>query len=186
MTPPVPRPSPAAGSAAGSTTTRPERTVVAALGVNRAIGREGRLLWQLPGDLPRFRALTMGGVLLMGRATFDSIGRPLPGRQTVVLTRDRTWRHDGVQVAHDVASALALAESLGPQVFLIGGGNVWEQTIEDADVLELTEVDDAPPADTFFPIVSPAAWREVSRVPGPVSDGAPRFDYVRYERAVRR
>ncbi len=130
-------------------------SLIAALGTNRAIGRDNALLWQLPGDLPRFKQLTMGHPVVMGRKTFDSIGQPLPGRLNIVVTHNRAFQAEGIVVCHDLNDALALATAENPpddEVFVIGGGDLYAQAISRADRLYLTEVDDAPPdADTFFP-----------------------------------
>jgi dihydrofolate reductase len=152
-------------------------TLVAAVGTNGVIGRDGDLPWARTGDLTHFKALTLGHVLLMGRATYDSIGRPLPGRQTVVLTRQTDWAVPGVHVAHDVGRAVELASGLGEQVFVIGGAAVYAGTEPLADRLVITHVQQSPDGDTHFPDVDWRQWREVERVP---YDG---FSIATYERA---
>ncbi|WP_114202418.1 dihydrofolate reductase [Janibacter anophelis] len=148
--------------------------LVAALGANRAIGVDGGMPWHLPEDLAHFKALTMGGVMVMGRRTWDSIGRALPGRTTIVVTSDHEWSAPGALVVHSLAEALVVA---GPgEVFVVGGGEIYRQTIGLASRLELTEIAAAPPAEVFFPEVDPTLWREVRRE---VRDG---FDFVTYER----
>ena len=151
-------------------------TLIAALGRNRVIGRDGDLPWHLPEDLKRFKATTLGHPLVMGRRTFDSIGRPLPGRRSIVITRNPDWRHPGVESAHSLAEALALA---GPadEVYVIGGGTIYAEAMPFAHRLLLTEVDDEPEGDTWFPPWSPSEWRETSREP---RDG---FAFVSLERA---
>ncbi len=148
--------------------------LVAALGANRAIGVDGGMPWHLPEDLAHFKALTMGGTLVMGRRTWDSIGRALPGRTTIVVTGDPTWAAPGALVVHSVAEALAVAG--GGAVFIAGGGEIYRQTIGLASRLELTEIAAEPEAEVFFPEVDPAVWREERRTP---RDG---FDFVTYER----
>jgi dihydrofolate reductase len=150
-------------------------TLVAAVGRNGVIGRHGDLAVRISEDLRRFKTLTMGHPMVMGRKTWDSMGGPLPGRRSIVVTRDPSWRADGAEVAHAVPAALDLAGS-GP-VFVVGGGEVYGQTLELADALELTEVDQDLEGDVFFPAMDPAAWAEVSREP---RDG---YAFVRYERA---
>jgi dihydrofolate reductase len=140
-------------------------TLVAAVGSNGVIGRDGDLPWARTGDLAHFKALTLGHVLLMGRATYDSIGRPLPGRQTVVLTRQQDWAVPGVHVAHDVRQAVDVAAGLGEQVFVVGGAAVYAGTVLLADRLVITHVDQSPEGDTYFPDVDWSAWREVERIP---------------------
>jgi dihydrofolate reductase len=152
-------------------------TVIAAVGRNWVIGADGGLPWRLPRDLPRAKAMTMGHVLVMGRKTYDSIGRPLPGRTTIVVTRRPDWSAEGVHVASSVPEALKLAASIDDEVFIFGGAEIYAQTLEVADRLELTEVHDSPDGDTYFPDVDWAAWHEVARDP---QDG---FDWVTYVRA---
>lgn len=138
------------------------------------MGRDGGMPWHLPEDLAHFKQTTMGGVLVMGRRTWDSIGRALPGRTTIVVTSDRDWSAPGAVVVHSLAEALAAA---GPgEVFIAGGGEIYRQTIGLASALELTEIDARPAAEVFFPEVDPEVWRETSRRP---REG---FDFVRYER----
>ncbi len=138
-------------------------TLVAALADNRVIGRDNQLIWRLKSDLRRFREITMGRPLVMGRKTFDSIGRPLPGRHTVVLTRDRAFAHPGVTVAHGLAEALvageALAQRHGSDSVVIGGGaELYAMTLPLADRLRLTFVHAAPEGDALFPVFDRSAW----------------------------
>jgi dihydrofolate reductase len=136
--------------------------LVAAMDKNRAIGRAGALPWYLPDDLKRFRALTLGKTVLMGRKTYQSIGRPLPKRRNAVLTRTReaTFAVEGLEVVHTLEDALKLADEL----MVIGGGEVYALFLPLATHLYLTLVDTAiPDADTFFPEWNPAQWRETYR-----------------------
>lgn len=149
-------------------------TIVAAVARNRVIGRDNDLPWRIPEDLRRFKELTMGGVLVMGRKTYESIGRPLPGRRTVVVSRNPDLEIEGVEMAPSLEMALEIAG--GDDVFVVGGGEIYRQAMGVADVLEITEVDAEPEGDTFFPEIDPNVWREVARTPG---DG---FAFVRYER----
>ncbi|MFY8114344.1 MAG: dihydrofolate reductase [Rhabdaerophilum sp.] len=142
--------------------------IVAAVARNGVIGRENRLLWRLKTDMRHFRALTMGRPILMGRKTFDSIGKPLPGRHSVVITRDPGWSHEGVAVAHDPEAGLALARALaarhGQDEVIIGGGSeIYRHFMPLADRLEITEVELAPEGDARFPRIDPQIWRETSR-----------------------
>jgi dihydrofolate reductase len=116
-------------------------TLVAAYAANRVIGDHGRIPWHLPEDFAHFKATTMGGVLVMGRATYDSIGRPLPGRTTIVLTRDPGWSAEGVLVGHSLEEALALAAEEQGETFVVGGTQVYEQALPLATHQVLTEVD---------------------------------------------
>jgi dihydrofolate reductase len=165
-------------------------TLVVAMGANRVIGVDGALPWRLPEDLAHFKRLTLGHPMVMGRATFESIGRPLPGRTTIVVTRDEAWTADGVEVAHDVPSALERARSLDKEgeVFVVGGAQIYAEVLERdlVDVLVVTRVAASPEGDTLFPAIDWSAWREVGRVPyvGPEPERTP-FDIVTYERSSR-
>ncbi|MGI8700075.1 MAG: dihydrofolate reductase [Nocardioidaceae bacterium] len=151
-------------------------TIMAAVARNGVIGSAGTLPWHLPADLRRFKATTMGSVLVMGRHTYESIGRPLPGRTTVVITRQRPYPPDGkavsgLLVAGSLDEALCLAraeaERLGGEVFVQGGAQVYAEALALADRMLITWVEEEPPGDTFFPEVDWAAWDEVSRDPFP-------------------
>jgi dihydrofolate reductase len=134
-------------------------TLIVARADNGAIGREGKLPWHIPADLKRFKALTMGRPMIMGRKTFESLPGLLPGRRHIVLTRG-DWRADGAEVAGSIDAALALA---GDDVFVIGGGEVFRLFEPRADRWELTEVHATPHGDVTMPPPDPARWREVAR-----------------------
>ena len=137
-------------------------TLVAAMGSNRVIGLDGDMPWHFSEDLKHFKRTTIGGVMIMGRKTFDSIGRPLPGRRSIVITRSADWSHDGVEVAHSLDEALTLAGS-DVAVFVVGGGEIYAQALPRATRLVLTEIDDEPEGDTFFPEWSRDEWAETAR-----------------------
>jgi dihydrofolate reductase len=150
--------------------------IMAAVARNGVIGRAGGIPWHLPEDLRRFRRTTMGHVLVMGRRTYESIGRPLPGRTTVVVTRQPDWRPgpdlpEGLTVANSVAEALELAATLaaptGREVFVQGGAEVYAEALPVADVLELTWVDAEPDGDTRFPDVDWSQWTESAHLAFP-------------------
>lgn len=149
-------------------------TVVAAVSANGVIGRDNGMPWHLPEDLRHFKALTMGRPLLMGRRTFESIGRPLPGRRTVVVTRDREWHHDGVEVVHSPADALVLLA--GEDVVLAGGGELYRQLWDRVDILEITHIDEVIDGDTTLPTIDPDRWEEAAR------DDRDGFSFVSYRR----
>ena len=151
-------------------------TLVAAVAANGVIGKDGALPWHLPDDLRNFKRLTRGHVLVMGRRTFDSIGRPLPDRTTIVVTRQSQWRAEGVQTAADVPEALARAAQLDEQVFVAGGQEIFREALPVADTMVISKVDARPDGDTVFPPVDWAAWQEESREP---MDG---FEVVTYQR----
>ncbi len=143
-------------------------TLVAAVARNGVIGANGGMPWHLPGELARFKAITIGHVLVMGRRTYESIGRPLPGRTTVVVTRNSGWtpaggRPDGVHIAANMESALRLAREIDEQVYVVGGAQVYAESLPHSDELLITEVDAEPDGDTFFPEVDWSEWLEVSR-----------------------
>ena len=162
--------------------------IVAAVARNRVIGADNKLLWRLSSDLRRFKALTIGKPLVMGRKTFQSIGRVLPGRETIVLTRDRSFSPDGGLVAHSLEAALTLAAqraaAMGADAIVIaGGGELYAETIDRANRLAITEVALEPEGDARFPPIDASVWREVRRekgVRGPRDDAD--FDFVDYER----
>jgi dihydrofolate reductase len=158
--------------------------LIAAVARNGAIGVGNALPWRLSSDLKRFKALTMGKPLIMGRKTFASVGKPLPGRFAIVVTRDPAFAPEGVEVARDLASALALARAHeSPEIMIGGGGEIYAQTIGMADRLYITEVGLEPEADAIFPRIDASEWREVFRQPGvrgPRDEAE--FAFVDYER----
>jgi dihydrofolate reductase len=143
--------------------TRPRITLVAAVADNGVIGNDGDIPWRIPADFAHFKALTLGHVLVMGRATYESIGRPLPGRTTIVLTRDRSWTSEGVLVAPDLSTALRLAADVDPEVFVVGGASVYAEALAVADAQVLTEVHLSPVGDTRYPVFDPTQWVETRR-----------------------
>ncbi len=151
-------------------------TLVAAVAANGIIGAAGGMPWHLPADLARFKRLTSGHVLVMGRRTYESIGRPLPGRTTLVVSSRANWRPDGVTVVSSVDEALEQGLAIDEQVFVVGGTRVFESVLSRADRMALTLVDDCPPGDTYFPDVDWSQWVEVHREPG---QGLAFVDYIR-------
>ncbi|RIJ79041.1 dihydrofolate reductase [Nakamurella silvestris] len=156
-------------------TVTPGRTVtfVVAVADNGVIGHEGDMPWHLPEDLKHFKALTLGHAMVMGRRTFESIGRPLPGRRSLVVTRQQDWSAPGVEVHHTIAEALAAA---GETVMVVGGGELYRQLLPEADVLEVTHIKDTLIGDTYFPAIDPLIWVETAR------EGHEGFDFVTYRR----
>ena len=144
----------------------PELVAIAAVARNGVIGADGDIPWRIPADWRRFKRLTLGHTLVMGRRTYDSIGRPLPGRTTVVVTRDKRWRGDDVLVAPSLPEALALAAAHErDMVFVAGGGEIYRQAWDTLDRLEVTEVDAEPDGNVHFPVVEPDRWVETARDP---------------------
>ena len=142
-------------------TTPPRLTLVVAIDVQRGIGIDNALPWRLPEDLAHFKRVTTGHPIIMGRKTFDSIGRPLPNRRNIVVTRNRDWRHDGVDAVGSLEQAIALAG--GEQACIIGGAQIFSESMDLADQLIVTEIDHRFDCDTFFPALAPGKWIETAR-----------------------
>jgi dihydrofolate reductase len=163
--------------------------LVAAVAENGVIGRDGGLPWRLPSDLRRFRAITLGHPVVMGRKTYDAIGKPLPGRTNIVITRDTRFAARGVISAPNLDAALMVARGDAlrrgvRRIMIIGGGELYAQTIGRACRLEITRVHARPAGDSMFPAVDPARWRETERreYPAGPDDDVP-FTALAYERA---
>jgi dihydrofolate reductase len=146
--------------------TRPPLALVVAMARNRVIGRGGALPWHLPDDLKHFKALTMGKPILMGRRTYETIGRALPGRDNLVLTGERSWQAPGVSAVHSLDEALERAAAAG-ELMVIGGAEVYRLTLPLAQRIYLTEVLADVEGDTFFPALQPGEWRELQSFPHP-------------------
>lgn len=154
-------------------------TAIYARAANGVIGRDGALPWHIPADLKRFKALTMNRPMIMGRKTFQSFAKPLPGRRHIVLTRDAAWQAEGAEVAPSPAKALAMA---GPDAWVIGGAEVFALLLPRCDRVELTEVHGDFEGDVTMPPLGPE-WREVAREDHAAQDGRPAFAFVTLERA---
>jgi len=153
-------------------------TLLAAVGANLVIGRDGNMPWHLPQDLAHFKATTMGHTMVMGRKTYDSIGGALPGRRTIVITGQQGWHAAGAEVAHSLAEAFALA---GPtDVFVVGGEQVYREAMPFADQMLLTQIDQSPDGDAYFPPFEADHWQEASR------EGHEGFAFVSYIRRLTR
>ena len=143
---------------------------------NGVIGSDGKMPWRLSTDLKRFKAGTMGKPVIMGRKTWESIGRPLPGRRNIVVTRNRDYRADGAQIALSLPAALEIAAEGGAdEVAIIGGGEIYRLAMEAADTLHVTHVEAELEGDTRFPAIDPALWKAVSREEVPAGE---RDDYA--------
>jgi len=159
-------------------------SLVAAIARNGIIGREGRLPWRLPADLARFKRLTLGHTVLMGRRTWESLGQPLPGRRNVVLTRDASFAAPGCEAVHSIEAGRALADG-GEELFVIGGAAVYAAFLPYADRLLVTRVDAEVPGDAAFPPIDPREWRLVEETTGTVDARNPLpHRFVAYERAA--
>ncbi|MCP5368441.1 MAG: dihydrofolate reductase [Hyphomicrobiales bacterium] len=160
-------------------------SLVVAVAENGVIGRDGGLPWRLPGDLAWFKKVTMGKPIIMGRKTYDSIGRPLPGRTNIVVTRNPDWRADGVAAAPDLDTALARAAGEGAgEAMVIGGAQIYAQAIELADRYYLTEVHAAVEGDTSLPPLDRSQWVETFRERHAAAGDAPAYSFVILDRRV--
>lgn len=154
---------------------------------NRVIGRNGDLPWQLPVDLRHFKSVTMGKPIIMGRKTFESIGRPLPGRKNIVVTRRAKFVSDEVLISNNLTAAIALGKAIASEdnvdeIMVIGGGEIYAKALSDADRLYLTEVHADIDGDTFFPALDRGLWREKSRNSHAADGDKPGFDFILLER----
>ena len=147
-------------------------SLIVAASQNNVIGKNNQLPWRLPEDLKRFKQLTMGHPILMGRKTFESIGKPLPGRTNIVITRQRGLEACGAAVVHSMEEALQICEGQ-EEVFVIGGAEIYKQALPLADRIYLTHIDQDFEGDTFLPAIDPAQWKETSRQDFPASADTP-------------
>ena len=138
-------------------------SIVVAISENNAIGKDNQLLWHLPADLKHFKNITTGHTIIMGRKTYDSIGKPLPNRRNIIITRQKGLNIEGVEVANSLDEALALCENEN-EVFIIGGAEIYKQAIAVAHRIYLTRVHQDFKADAFFPEIDNESWKEVEKV----------------------
>lgn len=162
-------------------------SLIVAHGKNRAIGKDNVMPWHIPGDLKFFKAQTMGKPVVMGRKTFQSIGRPLPGRLNIVITRDENFTAEGVALSSSLDAALDLARKEvarlgGDELMIIGGAQIYKQSIALADRLYITEVDLEPEADAFFPETNPNEWTETFRETHEAVSDTPGYAFVIFDR----
>jgi dihydrofolate reductase len=172
--------------AAMNRTNRPLALIVA-LAQNRVIGRDNQLPWHLPADLKHFKAMTLGKPVIMGRKTWDSIGRPLPGRLNLVVSRQPDLRLEGAEVVHSLDDALQRAEAWAraedaEELMLIGGEQLFAQALDRAQRLYLTRIASAPEGDTFFPEFDQSAWHLASSIEHPASGDTPAYAFEVWER----
>jgi dihydrofolate reductase len=161
----------------------PILTLVVAMAHGRVIGHAGGIPWHLPDDFRHFKAVTMGKPIVMGRRTFESIGRPLPGRVNIVVTRSRDFQAPGCVVAHSLEEAIAAAGAV-EEIMIIGGAELYAQSLARAQRIHLTLIDAELPGDTWFPAIPAGQWREVSRQEHPADfRHAHAFSFVVLERA---
>ncbi|WP_234109284.1 MULTISPECIES: dihydrofolate reductase [Chryseobacterium] len=139
-------------------------TLVVAMGLNREIGIDNLLPWHLPKDLKHFKEITSNHPIIMGRKTFESIGKPLPNRTNIVVSRKKDWFEEGILIVGSLKEALKFAQKIDEDIFIIGGGNIFEQTMDIADKLEVTEIKTTIDADTFFPEIDEKIWKKTGEV----------------------
>ena len=139
-------------------------TIVVAMGKNREIGLNNQLLWHLPKDLKHFKELTTGHPVIMGRKTYESIGKPLPNRTNIVISRKNDWFEEGILIVGSIKEAIKFAKKIDENAYIIGGGNIYKQTLDLADKLEVTLVDTTLEADTFFPKIDEKKWTKTNEI----------------------
>jgi dihydrofolate reductase len=155
-------------------------TIIVATDQQGGIGINNTLPWKLPEDLAHFKRLTTGHPIIMGRKTFDSIGRPLPNRRNIVITRNAAWRHDGVEAVGSVEAAVALLD--GAEGYVIGGAEIYQQSLALTERLVITEVDRSFACDAFFPAIDRAVWEETAREQHASETAGLRYAFVTYLR----
>lgn len=161
----------------------PVIAIIAAVARNRTIGAGNKMPWHLPDDLKRFRQLTTGHRVIMGRKTFESIGRPLPNRTNIIVTRSKSFAAAGCAIVHTLEDAFATASAPDTVAFVIGGGDIYAQTLDRAEKMYLTEIDAEIAGDAFFPLFDRSEWIEVGREPrGADESRTISFSFVDYER----
>ena len=136
-------------------------SIIVAISENNAIGKNNRLLWHLPADLKHFKELTTGHTIIMGRKTYDSIGKPLPNRRSIVITRSTDLVIEGVEVVNSLAHAIELCKQ-DEEAFIIGGAEIYQQAMPYTTGIHLTKIHQSYEADTFFPEINPLTWREIN------------------------
>jgi dihydrofolate reductase len=160
---------------------KPRLSLIAAVAANGVIGSDNTLPWRLPEDLKRFKALTLGHPVIMGRKTFESIGRPLPGRRNIIVSRNALYSADGCEVATSLNAALDVCKAAGDEIFVIGGAQIYAEALPMARRLYLTEIHRAYSGDARFPEFDRHHWQEISRERLRTPEGL-EFDFAVYDR----
>ncbi len=157
-------------------------SMIVAMGQNRVIGIDNKMPWHLPADLQWFKKTTLGSPIIMGRKTYESIGRPLPGRLNIILSRNTHLEIEGCTVVNTLSDALEIAKD-ADEVFITGGAHLYEKFLQDADLLYLTMIDADFEGDTFFPDYTQYAWKEIDRIDNPADEKNPYpYTFVTLER----
>lgn len=158
-------------------------TIIAAIGKNNELGKDNQLLWHLPEDLKYFKKMTLEHPIIMGRKTYESIGKPLPNRTNIVVSRKEDWFEEGILIVPSIKDAIKHAKKINEQIFIIGGGNIYEQTIDLADCLKITQVDFQTKADAFFPKIDENIWQKTDEIHHPKDEKhAYDFSFQTWER----
>ena len=157
-------------------------SIIAAIGQNNALGKDNQLIWHLPADLKRFKKVTSGHHVIMGRKTFESLGKPLPNRTTIIISRDKNYHADGCIIVNSLAEAIEVAQN-DENPYILGGAEIYRQSMDIADVLDLTFVHQTFEADVYFPEIDKNTWKETFREDH-LKDDKNKFDFsfVKYER----
>lgn len=155
-------------------------SIIVAISQNGVIGRDNQLIWHLPDDLKYFKKLTTGHPIIMGRKTFESIGKPLPNRTSIVVTRNKDWQHDGLIVVNNIEEAIKVAKSIATdEAFIIGGAEIYRSSLHFVDKIYLTQLHANFEGDTYFTIPNNAEWKEISRIPHLADEKhATAFDFI--------
>ena len=151
--------------------------ILVAFDENRVIGKNNALIWHLPADLQRFKTLTTGHVIIMGRKTYESIGRPLPNRTTIAITRQETFNPEGILVSHSLEEAILKAKSISREdIYIVGGAEIYQMSLAVADQILVTQLHDIFDGDTYFPEIRLDTWEIVTREKG-ITDEKNKFQY---------
>lgn len=165
---------------------RPRLCLIVAQGENRAIGKDNRMPWHLPEDLQHFKRVTMGKPIIMGRKTFESIGRPLPGRTNIVITRQKDWQAEGVQAVASLEAAIERAAAEAPEeIMVIGGAQIYQASLPLAERVYLTQVHETFEGDAFFPELDDS-WKEIKRVTEVSQSCGIRYSFLLVDRVTNR
>jgi dihydrofolate reductase len=152
-------------------------SLLVAMDKNQLIGKDNDLPWRLPADLAYFKRVTMGHPIIMGRKTYDSIGRPLPGRENIIVTRDTSYEAEGCKVIHSIEEIVKMNEQTDQELFVIGGAEIFKEILPHSDRLYITEINEVFDGDTYFPAFDKAEWKVISKEQG-IKDEKNPYDYT--------
>jgi dihydrofolate reductase len=152
-------------------------SLLVAMDKNQLIGKDNDLPWRLPADLAYFKRVTMGHPIIMGRKTYDSIGRPLPGRENIIVTRDTSYKAEGCKVIHSIEEIVKMNQQTDQELFVIGGAEIFKEILPHSDRLYITEINEEFEGDTYFPAFDKAEWKVISEEQG-IKDEKNPYDYT--------